>query len=592
MKRHNPSRLVEKKQVARPAGFEPLESRFLLFAVPIHIELTNEALPFLNTQTAATIAAEQAIVDTIGAFDDANHFDNSKFVESVANINEQLGEALADANPADLDPILAAGNFGHGLHTVEDFYAHSNWVELGQTTLFDDSTGYWLNPTPYSLRDGVMIVQGPSPYGPGSVSRVGPIVTVNTGTASYPGLITGQYGSSPADAPPEAVISHDELNKDSPDKPLHAEARALAVEQIRHEFYRLIDLVQQTYGTAQPLLDAWVKSDAVSQQQVQELLGSKSLSLGSVSSDGTLTLNMGPAASGRGAFVDATDGDESFTITHVSGSPTAEGEVVEVAWGGFTQQFTVRSIAASGGSGNDVLTLVGVQAPASFVGGDGNDRLEVIATGSTADQVVVTSTEVSLNGSATQSSAVEAVVVDPGGGADRIEVRSTSPAATVKLLGNAGDDEFLLGNADTVDGIRSSVAIDGGAGINSVTLLDAADTTADVLTLTPTTIGAASGDNFFGVGGSVSYSGIASIVVNMPSAVQGDTIRVTPSATTAFTIKGNSPTQTSRYRDLLLIDTTGLSKQYKQKISNTAGAWLFEDRLPVSFTGIESVKKL
>jgi len=578
-------------------GIEPLENRLLLFAVPIHIELTGEALPFLRTEAATAINAEQVIVDTVGAFDDSNHFDNCKFLESVANINEQLSEAVEDANPADLDPILAAANFGHALHTVEDFYAHSNWVNLGQTSLFDDSTGYWLNPMPYSLRDGVMIVQGPSPFGAGSVTRNGFSVTVDTGTAIYPGVVTGQFGLSPADCPPEAVIHHDELNKDSPDRPLHAEARSLAIEQVRHEFYRLVELVRQTYGTAEPLLEAWVKDDTASQQQLQELLAEESVSLGTVAADGTLTLNMGPAAAGRGPYVDSTDGDEAFTVTHVSGSP-ATGEVVIVGWNGQSQQFTIRSIAAAGGAGNDSLTLVGVQSPAAFDGGTGNDRLAIAtAAGSVADTLAIAPQQITLNGAATKYAAIETLSADGGAGNDRFEVWGTSAATIVNLVGGGGDDRFVVDSngaaaGGTVDGVVSKVTLDGGAGANTLLLEDSNDLSADVLTVTPTSIGGAADDTYFGTGGSIDYAAIEAVVINLPGGGSGDLVRLTPSPTTAFTINGNAPIKSGNRADILLIDVDGLGKYSKTKLGNDGGAWVFDGRQTVSFTGIEKVKKL
>src|SRR4051812_768891 len=65
---------------------QPLESRILLFSIPVHFALTTDSLPFLNTQTVAAINAEHLLVDTAGAFDADNHVDSCHFVGGVANI--------------------------------------------------------------------------------------------------------------------------------------------------------------------------------------------------------------------------------------------------------------------------------------------------------------------------------------------------------------------------------------------------------------------------------------------------------------------------------------------------------------------------
>jgi hypothetical protein len=577
---------------------EELESRRLLFAVPIHIDINDAALPFLNTQTSLAVDAEQAIVDTVGAFDSANHFDNSRFAQAVANINEQLGEAVADADPASLDPILAAGNFGHALHTVEDFYAHSNWVNLGQSTLFDDGSGYWTPVTPYEVRDGVMVVQGPSPYGLGSVTRDGFTVYVNTGSQVYKGVVTGQFGSEPDDVPPEAVVTHAELNKDDPSRPLHAEARSLATQQVRHEFYRLVELVRTRYGTAEPLLAAWVGSDPVARQQVQQLLGEESVVLGSVDAAGTLTLNVGPRAGQRGPYVDATDGNEAVTVTHVSGSPgSGAGETVDVSWGGFMQRFTASAVAVDAGNGNDALTLVGLQSPVTFAGGAGTDSLTVnAAAAATGTTLVVEPTRVTVGGATTDYVGVETVTVRGTAGPDAANVRGTAGGTAVTVSGAGGDDAFTVdsnGSAagGTVDLVRGTLTLDGGAGRNTLTLEDGGDTTADVVTIGPAAVGAAAGDTFFGAGGRLAYTNLAAVTVNLPSATRGDTVRLTPSATTAFTINGNAPASPSTAGgDTLTINTAGTHGLKKKVTGKDAGVWAFNDRLAITYSGIEKVK--
>lgn len=576
---------------------EGLEARVMLFSVPIHVDLTTDALPFLNTETVAAISAEHVVVDTIGALDSDNHMDNCHFIGGVANINEQLSEAVADADPAALDPLLAAGNFGHALHTAEDLYAHSNWVELGQTTLFDDGNGFWQSVTPYEVRDGVMVVQGPSPFGPGSVTRDGLIVHINTGTQVFDGVITGQFGLTPADCPPEAVVSHDELNKDSAARPGFQAAIDLAIRQVRHEFVRLVQLVEAQHGTAQPLLDAWVKDDPTSQQQLAALLAEQGSSLGSVDADGVLTLNMGPRAGARGTLINNTDGAEAFIVTHVAGGPSAPGgEVVDVTFAGVTQRFSATAIVADGGEGDDSITLNGVDAPVEFTGGNGTDTLTIAAASANAAAYSLDDGSIAAGGTA-DFATIEQLNVLAGDGADTFEIRATSPGVSVHVDAAGGNDQFVVDSngsstaGGSVDLIRSALTLAGGAGTNSLTLEDSGDLTADVVTVTPAAIGAAAGDSFFGAGGSLNYSDLKSVTLNMPNAPTGDLIRLTPSATTAFFINGGSPSgPSSSQGDQMNIDTEDTRKRKRKVIGKDAGFWKFANRQPVTFTDVEKVQ--
>lgn len=575
--------------LGRRRAVETLEPRLMLFAVPIHIELTTDALPFLNAQTVAAISAEHVLVDTAGAFDPDNHMDSCHFVGGVENINTQLADAVADADPAALSPTTAAGNFGHELHTAEDLYAHSSWVNDGQTTLFDDGGGFWKPVTPYEVRDGIMVVEGPLPADTWSVSRDGLIVHVDTGSQVFTGVVTGQFDPTPADCPPGAVITHAELNKDDETRPLFAEAKALAVRQVRHEFYRLVQLVKAEWGTAQPLLDAWVKPDAASQQQLQALLGEETPP-GSVDAGGVLTLNMGPNAGGA-------DGNEAFAVSHVSGSPAAGGEVVDVTANGVTRRFSVTAIVADGGAGDDALTLTGVRSAVRFAGGGGADALTVAAPAGTAGAAyTVAPDRVSAGAATTDFTGVERLTVRAADGPDSINVRGTAAGVAVTVDGGGGDDAFSVDSngpaaGGTVDLVRGPLTVAGGAGRNALVLEDSSDTTADVVTVTPTAIGTAPGDTFFGPGGSLAYSGLAGVALDLPNATAGDSVRLTPSATTAFAVNGGRPSGAPAGGDVLLIDTTGTTGRKKKAAGKNAGVWTFGNRLPVAYADVEKVKE-
>lgn len=91
------------------------------------------------------------------------HFDNCTFAESIEYINsewrlvKQAGDRLGDA-------ALAA--FGRLLHTTQDFYAHSNWIELhvhqSPIPIWDQSLG----TLPSDIVSGTWWIGGPKRCGP------------------------------------------------------------------------------------------------------------------------------------------------------------------------------------------------------------------------------------------------------------------------------------------------------------------------------------------------------------------------------------------------------------------------------------------
>jgi hypothetical protein len=130
----------------------------------------------------------------------ADHFDNNRLDESILTVNARVDAArsillgLAQANPRPAgwrrDFALALIVFGKALHAVQDFYAHSNWMECQKDL----------------VRIGGSISDLPMWTGEqwGCSTPVGG-VTVS-------GLQTGWVDI----APPAGSVTHDALNKDSP----------------------------------------------------------------------------------------------------------------------------------------------------------------------------------------------------------------------------------------------------------------------------------------------------------------------------------------------------------------------------------------
>ncbi|CAF3901108.1 unnamed protein product [Rotaria sp. Silwood2] len=62
----------------------------------------------------------------------SSHFDNEAFTEGSILIANRLVDVQTKLVSDSLSVIDARQSFGQAMHTLQDFYAHSNWVELGR----------------------------------------------------------------------------------------------------------------------------------------------------------------------------------------------------------------------------------------------------------------------------------------------------------------------------------------------------------------------------------------------------------------------------------------------------------------------------
>ena len=209
------------------------------------------------------------------------HFDNCRFSESTKTINDAYELAVKQLNPNGSYPTSdAQETFGNLLHTVQDFYSHSNWVELREAgkipnniRLIDQGDGLWTELHPPSESDpmktvrGIMVIEGAD----GDFEALGltlarskgeRVVTVHKGpdgesTPISPGLISGVHNNDDLSNCPETVamehgplfLAEDRhLSKDFPSRPYHRAAKELAIEQTTHEWCLLVNLVREKYG--------------------------------------------------------------------------------------------------------------------------------------------------------------------------------------------------------------------------------------------------------------------------------------------------------------------------------------------------------
>ncbi|CAF3484133.1 unnamed protein product, partial [Rotaria sp. Silwood2] len=85
------------------------------------------------------VMTENALVD----FDlrtkklSAAHFDSEAFINGSRRILQLRQIVVNDTRTSGKDLTNARQSLGRLLHTLQDFYSHSNWIEMGQTNIND-----------------------------------------------------------------------------------------------------------------------------------------------------------------------------------------------------------------------------------------------------------------------------------------------------------------------------------------------------------------------------------------------------------------------------------------------------------------------
>ncbi len=96
-----------------------------------HVQILQQALGNIFSPTAlAKIAKANVDQDRISAQlgHDEYHFDNNAFEKSYVYIEEQRALVASALHKEDADSAWSA--FGRLTHTAQDFYAHSNYIDL------------------------------------------------------------------------------------------------------------------------------------------------------------------------------------------------------------------------------------------------------------------------------------------------------------------------------------------------------------------------------------------------------------------------------------------------------------------------------
>ena len=186
----------------------------------VHAEVTRRALGERVGRRAlnAIVASNVRVDDLVNQFGhDAFHFDNNAFESSRAHIDEQRALIRPALERGDAGSAWRA--FGRLTHTAQDFYAHSNYVDL------------WLACQPNGMRPAAgeidplddTLVENPS---------------LRSGKLYLPlGILSFIPGLSKLVMPFLPRDSHAWMNLDSPScGPLFEYAFEAAVKRTKYEF--------------------------------------------------------------------------------------------------------------------------------------------------------------------------------------------------------------------------------------------------------------------------------------------------------------------------------------------------------------------
>ncbi len=227
---------------------------------PVHQEITHVALGFARTDVVEDMDGEHDQADVGHAYDNDVHMDGCEFRQGTELINSLYRDVIENLDPANpgADPWQASDDFGFMTHPSQDFYSHSNWIEAGQTDIFDAGLGFYTELQGWSeIRPGLVVAQGELDTLPAgwSVQRdqdsLVPTVT-NDANKTSKALMTGHNDtlSDPwhNDCADPITIDHSDLNKDEDSRTGYWPARALAIQQTEHDWCRLLNLLQSQKG--------------------------------------------------------------------------------------------------------------------------------------------------------------------------------------------------------------------------------------------------------------------------------------------------------------------------------------------------------
>lgn len=164
----------------------------------------------------ANAATDNLIFGGAGFWVSENHFDNEGFFDSSTRLLRLKNTIVINLRSSSPNGVAARNDLGGALHTIQDYYAHTNWVELGARVI-DPRLGKstFPNPSPSvqtsPLNDSGTLLPG--------------LTQLTSGYFTFPFLCSAPPGKTRHGAPGCSTG----LNKDDPTGSSYSQARHLAV---------------------------------------------------------------------------------------------------------------------------------------------------------------------------------------------------------------------------------------------------------------------------------------------------------------------------------------------------------------------------
>ncbi len=187
-----------------------------------------------------------------------------------------------------------------------------------------------------------------------------------------------------------------------------------------------------------------------------------------------------------------------------------------------------------GGKGNDFLfvsqdahDLDKIKGDVSIFGSEDEDQLFIYDDNDNSDNVynlepgvVHRNSDLSIYYGGDNPGAMEHLYLFTSQGNNDVDMTGTNAMTEVVIEAGDGDDAFGIDSngaqhSGVVNDVKSKVTINAGGGNDALRLVDTGDSTSDMLTFTENSIGATTGDSFFGPGGSLDYTGFTTIDIDM-----------------------------------------------------------------------------
>jgi len=220
-----------------PAIMLSISLPLLAFKVPIHLEITKTVLGGISKTVGSQTYkfTDKAIQEVMKANQDTDqciscqlhseyHFDDQNFAGGSQRLVDLKNQILSDLSGSSPNGPKAREHLGQALHTLQDFYAHSTRVELGQSS--------------YDSMVGVSMFNGPGtvqtcPSDPAVLGGAG-LSSVTSGYFPLPqpctsSIPTGKCRHGNDESLGGILSTCNGINKDAPSRPNYQAAHDLAV---------------------------------------------------------------------------------------------------------------------------------------------------------------------------------------------------------------------------------------------------------------------------------------------------------------------------------------------------------------------------